>query len=104
MPPPNDYVVPNDAPPAPIHRVLKGQKAVVTGAVKGLGQAIAIGFGQAGADVLVNYYSDEAGARETAKAIEDAGARAVVFKADTGKEDEVKAMFERMTEAFGRLD
>ena len=62
MDPDDDYIVPNDAPPAPIHRVLKGQKALVTGASKGLGQAIAMGFGQAGADVLVNYYSDEAGA------------------------------------------
>jgi glucose 1-dehydrogenase len=104
MPPDNDYTVPNDAPPVPIRRVLKGQKALVTGASKGLGQAIAIGFGQAGADVLVNYYSDEAGARETAKAIEDAGGKAVMFKADTAKEDQVKAMFECMIGTFGRLD
>ena len=104
MPPENDYIVPNDSPPAPIHRVLKGQKALVTGASKGLGQAIAIGFGQAGADVLVNYYSDEAGARQTAKAIEEAGAKAVVFKADTANEDQVKAMFQCMIGTFGRLD
>ncbi len=100
----DQYVVPNDAPPAPIHRVLKGQKALVTGASKGLGQAIAIGFAQAGADVLVNYYSDEEGARQTAKAIEEAGSKVVVFKADTAKEDEVKAMFDCMIETFGRLD
>jgi glucose 1-dehydrogenase len=104
MPPENEYIVPNDSPPAPIHRVLKGQKALVTGASKGLGQAIAIGFGQAGADVLVNYYSDEAGARYTAKTIEEAGGKAVIFHADTAKEDEVKAMFEAMTDNFGRLD
>jgi glucose 1-dehydrogenase len=104
MPPDNDYMVPNDSPPAPIHRVLKGQKALVTGASKGLGQAIAIGFGQAGADVLVNYYSDEAGARDTAKCIEKAGGKAVIFHADTAKEDEVKAMFEAMIDTFGRLD
>jgi len=104
MPPESNYIVPNDAPPAPIHRVLKGQKALVTGASKGLGQAIAIGFGQAGADVLVNYYSDEEGARETAKIIEEHGAKAVIFKADTAKEDQVKAMFEFMTATFGRLD
>jgi glucose 1-dehydrogenase len=84
--------------------VLKGQKALVTGASKGLGQAIAIGFAQAGADVLVNYYSDEAGAIETVKAVEETGSKAVVFKADTAKEDEVKAMFDCMIETFGRLD
>jgi glucose 1-dehydrogenase len=104
MPPEDNYTVPNDSPPTPIHRVLKGQKALVTGASKGLGQAIAIGFGQAGADVLVNYYSDEAGAVETAKAIEEAGAKAVIFKADTAKEDQVKAMFQHMIDTFGRLD
>jgi len=104
MPPDNDYMVPNDSPPAPIHRVLTGQKALVTGASKGLGQAIAIGFGQAGADVLVNYYSDEAGARHTAETIEKAGGKAVIFHADTAKEDEVKAMFEAMIDNFGRLD
>jgi glucose 1-dehydrogenase len=99
-----DYSVPNDAPPAPIHRVLKGQKALVTGASKGLGQAIAIGFAQAGADVLVNYFSDEEGARETAKKIEESGGKAVLFQGDTASEQHVKAMFERAIDAFGRLD
>jgi glucose 1-dehydrogenase len=72
-------------PPAPIHRVLVGQKALVTGASKGLGQAIAIGFAQAGADVLVNYNSDEAGALQTAEAIQKAGGKAALFKADVAK-------------------
>jgi glucose 1-dehydrogenase len=98
------YTVPNEAPPAPIHRVLAGQKALVTGASKGLGQAIAIGFGQAGADVLVNYYSDPEGAKETARLIEEHGSKAVLFKADTAKEDQVKAMFDCMIDSFGRLD
>lgn len=100
----NNYAPPNEMPPAPIQRVLVGQKALITGASKGLGQGIAIGFGQAGADVLVNYYSDPEGAEHTAKAIEEHGGRAVTFKADTSKEDEVKAMFEFMIKTFGRLD
>src|SRR6201988_5364844 len=91
-------------PPAPIHQVLVGQKALVTGASKGLGQAIAIGFAQAGADVLVNYFSDEPGARETAKAVEAAGAKAVLFTGDTAKEDDVAAIFRQMIDSFGRLD
>jgi glucose 1-dehydrogenase len=98
------YSPPNEMPPAPIHRVLAGQKALVTGASKGLGQAMAIGFARAGADVLVNYHSDEEGARETAEIIEREGARAVVFRANVAKEHEVAAMFERMQESFGRLD
>jgi glucose 1-dehydrogenase len=100
----NSYTPPNEMPPAPIHQVLTGQKALVTGASKGLGQAMAIGFAQAGADVLVNYSSDEAGARETVKAIEALGRKAVPFKANQSREGEVKAMFECMFKTFGRLD
>lgn len=98
------YTPPNDMPPAPIHRVLTGQKALVTGASKGLGQAMAIGFAKAGADVLVNYSTDRAGAEDTAQAIEDLGQKAVLFKADASDEAQVQAMFDRMQKEFGRLD
>lgn len=104
MPPKTPYTPPNEMPPVPIHRVLVGQKALVTGASKGLGQAIAIGFAQAGADVLVNYNTDEAGALQTAEAIQKAGGKAVLFRADVANEGEVTAMFERMIEIFGRID
>ena len=104
MNPENSYTPPNEMPPAPIHQVLVGQKALVTGASKGLGQAMAIGFAQAGADVLVNYSSDEQGALQTVKAIESLGRRAVAFKANQSRENEVKAMFECMFKTFGRLD
>jgi glucose 1-dehydrogenase len=100
----NSFTPPDEMPPAPIHRVLVGQKALVTGASKGLGQAMAIGFARAGADVLVNYSTDEAGARHTARVIEEHGGRAVVFQANVAKEDEVKGMFACMLENFGRLD
>jgi glucose 1-dehydrogenase len=100
----NRYTPPNEMPPAPIHQVLTGQKALVTGASKGLGQAMAIGFAQAGADVLVNYSSDEPGALQTVQAIEALGRKSVVFKANQSRESEVKAMFECMFKTFGRLD
>jgi glucose 1-dehydrogenase len=98
------YTPPNEMPPAPIHRVLAGQKALVTGASKGLGQAMAIGFAKAGADVLVNYSSDEAGARETANIIESLGQKALIHKANVGREPEVLSMFEAASQAFGRVD
>src|ERR1700755_2956474 len=101
MPSEKPYTPPNEMPPAPIPRVLVGQKALITGASKGLGQAMAIGFAQAGADVLVNYSSDETGARETVKAIEALGRKAVAFKANQSREGEVKAMFECMFKTFG---
>jgi glucose 1-dehydrogenase len=100
----SNYTPPNEAPPAPIHRVLVGQKALVSGASKGLGQAMAIGFAKAGADVLVNYNGDREGAEETARAIEATGQKAILFKADVAKEDEVQAMFACMLDNFGRMD
>ena len=99
-----EYTPPNEMPPAPIHRVLAGQKALVTGASKGLGQAMAIGFAKAGADVIVNYNTDLAGAKETAREIEKTGGKAVLFKADVSKEDEMQAMFAHALKEFGRLD
>lgn len=104
MSPENKYTPPNEMPPAPIHAVLVGQKALVTGASKGLGQGMAIGLAQAGAEVLVNYNSDEEGARSTVDQIAKNGGKAVMFRADVAKEDEVKAMFEFMIRTFGRLD
>jgi glucose 1-dehydrogenase len=100
----NEYTPPNEMPAASIPRVLGGQKALVTGSSKGLGQAMAIGFAQAGADVLVNYSSDEKGALDTARIIESHGGQAVIFKADVSKESEVQAMFDCMFDSFGRLD
>jgi glucose 1-dehydrogenase len=98
------YTPPDEMPPSPIQKVLVGQKALVTGASKGLGQAMAIGFARAGADVLVNYSTDEQGARETASIIESYGGKAVIFKANVARENEVQAMFECMFKNFGRLD
>ncbi len=91
-------------PPVPVHRVLEGQSALITGASKGLGAAIAVGFAQAGANVLVNYHSDEQGAMEVSEAVEKAGKKAVPFKADVAREDQVLAMFEAARDAFGRID
>lgn len=87
-----------------VDRVLVGQKALITGASKGLGQAMAVAYAMAGADVLVNYHGDEEGALDTKRRIEDAGGRAEIFRANVGREDEVRKMFEFMIEKFGRLD
>lgn len=98
------YTPPDEAPPSRAYPVLTGQKAVISGASKGLGQAMAIAFAQAGADVLINYNSDEAGAHETGRAVEACGRRAVLFQANVAKEADVHAMFQHAAEAFGRID
>ena len=98
------YSPPNDMPAVRIPKILPGQRALVTGASKGLGQDIAIGLAEAGADVLVNYYSDEQGALCTLDEIQKRGRKAIAFRADVSKEDEVIAMYEKAVEVFGRLD
>ncbi|XID96106.1 3-oxoacyl-[acyl-carrier-protein] reductase [Paenibacillaceae bacterium WGS1546] len=83
---------------------LSGKSALVTGASRGIGKAIAIALAEAGADVAVNYSGSEAAAAETAKAIEALGRKAVVVKANVGKSGEFDAMVSAALEAFGKLD
>jgi glucose 1-dehydrogenase len=92
------------APACAIVKRLAGQKALVTGANSGIGKAIAIELGHAGADVLVNYVSREEEAAKVVDEIRRCGANAVAFRADVSKEADVQAMFKRAREAFGTLD
>ena len=92
------------APARPISRVLAGQKALVTGANSGIGRAIALAFGQAGADVMVNWVADEEAAAAVVEEIVKNGGRACAHRADVAREDEVVAMFRRMREEFGTID
>jgi glucose 1-dehydrogenase len=84
--------------------ILTGQIALVTGASSGVGQGIAISLAQAGADVIINYFSSEQGARTTAEAISKLGRRAVIVQADVSQESAVAAMFAKALAEFGRLD
>jgi len=93
-------VMPSCAP----QKILHGQKALVTGASSGIGRAIAIALGEAGADVVVNYVSGEPQAREVADEIESYGSRATVQRADVSDESEVERMFAAMLESFGTID
>src|SRR5215475_2470212 len=74
-------------------RVLAGQVALVTGANSGIGKAVAIGLGKAGADVIVNYVADGVAAEAVVEEIENSGSSAAAIKADVSKEGEVQAMF-----------
>jgi glucose 1-dehydrogenase len=85
-------------------RLLAGQKALVTGGSSGIGRAVAIALGGAGADVAVNYRSGEEEAQEVVDAIKDKGSNAIALQADVSKEDQVQAMFARLLEAFGTID
>ncbi|REK76473.1 3-oxoacyl-[acyl-carrier-protein] reductase [Paenibacillus paeoniae] len=83
---------------------LEGKKALVTGASRGIGRAIAIALAEAGADVAINYSGSEAAAAETASAVEALGRRAIIVKANVGKADEFDAMVKDVIEQLGALD
>jgi glucose 1-dehydrogenase len=85
-------------------RVLAGQKALVTGGSSGIGRAVAVALGGAGADVAVNYRSGEEEAEEVVDAIKGKGSNAIALQADVAKEDQVQAMFARIRDAFGTVD
>jgi glucose 1-dehydrogenase len=85
-------------------KLLAGQTALVTGANSGIGQAIAIALGAAGANVAVNWVVGEEAADKVVQTIVDGGAAAQAFKADVSSETEVQAMFEAVVERFGTID
>lgn len=88
----------------PVPPILRGQKALVTGANSGIGKATAIGLARAGADVVVNYVFGPEAAEEVVEEIKSFGVRAYAHEADVSKEDQVVAMVDRMVEEFGTID
>jgi glucose 1-dehydrogenase len=97
-------------PSCEIRKILKGQKALITGASSGIGKAIAIALGHAGADVMINFVRDP----EEAQRVADAAVcacpssghrnRALIHQADVSKEEQVHGMFERTLKELGTVD
>jgi 3-oxoacyl-[acyl-carrier protein] reductase len=83
---------------------LDGKVAVVTGASKGIGAAIAEKLGPEGAKVVVNYASDKAGAQKVARNIKQSGGDAIVVQADVSKAEDIKKLFAETKRAFGAVD
>jgi glucose 1-dehydrogenase len=83
---------------------LEGQRALVTGANSGIGEAVARGLAEAGAAVVVNYVTDDDRAQSVVAEIEAAGGRAIAIRADVSDEAQVQSMFRQATEAFGSID
>ena len=85
-------------------RPLVGQKALVTGANSGIGRAVAVALGMAGADVGVNHVTRPETADAVVDEIRKCGADAVPLAADVSQEDQVVAMFRKLIDRFGRID
>lgn len=85
-------------------QLLKGQKALVTGAGRGIGAACARKFAQAGASVLVNFFGDTDEANKLVDDIKATGGQASAFQADVSSEADVGKMFEAMQSRFGGID
>ena len=78
--------------------MLTGKTAVVTGAGRGIGKAIALTLAERGADVVVNYSSSREAAEETVREIEKKGRRALAVQADISKEEDCIRLFEQAME------
>jgi 3-oxoacyl-[acyl-carrier protein] reductase len=92
-------VVGNGNPPK-----LKGRVALVTGASKGIGRALAIGLAHAGASVAVHYGLDASGGEQTLDAIRSSGGTGQLFQADVGSKREIEELIQGVIDNLGRLD
>ena len=83
---------------------LDGKTALVTGASRGIGRAIAIELAQQGAKVAINYASSDAKAKALAEEINETGGIAIIYKADIANSEEARAMVAAVAKEFGHLD
>jgi len=83
---------------------IKDKIALVTGSSRGVGRAVALGFAKEGANVIVNYTSNEKAANEVVEAIQSIGSKAVAMKADVAQKSDAENLVNKAIETFGRLD
>src|ERR1700733_11651377 len=83
---------------------LTGKVAIVTGASKGIGAAIARALAAAGASVTVNYSAGKEGAERTVTDITRGGGKAIAIQGDVSKASDVQQLFAKTKEAFGAID
>lgn len=84
--------------------MLKGKTAVITGASRGIGRAIALDLGEQGANIVVNYSGSEAKAYEVVEEIKQMGGNAIAVRANVAYMEEVQAMMKESLEKFGTID
>ena len=84
--------------------LLHGKKAVVTGASRGIGRAIAMSLAESGADILVNYTNDSAAAEKVCADIEKLGRQAIARRANIADPEQASSMIQFAVKQFGRVD
>lgn len=84
--------------------MLQRKNVLVTGASSGIGRAIALRCAQAGADLAITYRKNQKGAEATAREIRDLGCRAEVLRTDVSREEELRALVDRLEKSFNRVD
>lgn len=83
---------------------LQGKVAIVTGSSRGIGRAIAERLGRDGANVVITYAGNRDKAEEVVRAIEAGGSRAIAHQLDVRNLEEIRALFEKTTQHFGKVD
>ncbi|MFT9848800.1 SDR family oxidoreductase [Aneurinibacillus sp. REN35] len=83
---------------------LEGKVVVITGATTGIGKAMALRFGKEKAKIVINYRNPDRDVDSLMKKIEQAGGQAIAVLGDVTKEEDVKNLIHKATEAFGTLD
>ena len=83
---------------------LQNKKAIVTGGGRGIGRAVALAFAREGADVVINYRSNDAAAKEVVDEIQTLGRKVLAVKADVGSYQDARSMVDRAVRELGGVD
>lgn len=83
---------------------LTGKTALITGAESGIGQSIAVEFALQGANIVIDYLSDEAAAQRTLSMVEKVGSRGIIIQADVSDEKQVVRLFAMAKQQFKQID
>ncbi len=83
---------------------MKGKTAIVTGASRGIGRAVALALAEEGADIVINYAGNEGAALETASLCESHGVKTLVVRGDVASSENCQRLVEETVKAFGTVD